>query len=128
MADRTAQAPTRPTICSEARRMRAIEGRMSIAKTLAVALVLVGAVDAASTEIALGTGMVFEANPLIRMLQGAIGFWWIAVKMGAHLLLALAVVWYPNRPTLIAMAVVTLATAIVAANNLVIYSNIVSQM
>ena len=116
----------RASMAEEARLARAIPGRTGWAKLIAVALILVGAVDAASTEIAMATGRVVEINPVIRTLQDAIGGWWIAAKMGAHLLLACAVLWYPNRPTLVAMAVVMLLTAAVAANNLLIYRNILA--
>ena len=118
-------AGDRRTLREEARRVRAIPHRVRWAKAIAVALLAAGALDAASTEIALATGRVYEANPIVRMVQDALGGWWIAPKMAAHFGLAFAVVWFPNRPTLCAMGGVALLTAIVAANNFSIYASIV---
>ncbi|MCI4663617.1 MAG: DUF5658 family protein [Neomegalonema sp.] len=113
------------TIWGEARLMRAMPSRVFWARIVAVALVVAGGVDAASTQIALSTGMVYEANPLIRALQGATGVGWIAIKMLAHFGLAGAVLWYPNRATLIAMAAIAALTLAVAVNNTLIYLHIV---
>ncbi len=118
--------PLMASIRCEARRARSHPGRLFWARLLAAALVLVGGFDAFTTELALRTGGAIEINPVIRAAQEGLGVWWIAAKMAAHVLLAGAVLWFPNRPTLIAMSLVTLLTAAVAVNNLEIYAEIVS--
>lgn len=112
-------------IRAEARRAREHPRRVLWARALAVALLVVGALDAASTELALQTGGAMEFNPLIRAAQEHLGVWWIGAKMAAHALLAAALLWYPNRPTIIALGIVTLFTALIAVNNLLIYRDII---
>lgn len=111
----------RASLRDEARRARAHLRRAYWARVVALLLLTAGVADALTTELALRTGGAVELNPIIRATQAALGVWWIPAKMAAHLLLAAALMWYPNRPTIIAMAGVAVLTAAVAANNLVIY-------
>lgn len=80
-----------------------------------------GALDCVSTELALSTGIAFEANPVIRAFQDWTGPYWVAPKMLLHLLLATALVASPSRAGLAAMSVVATLTLGAALNNLAIY-------
>lgn len=128
-ADQTA-IPTRRARASfreEARLARSHPRRAAWGRLIALAIVLAGVLDAFSTELALSTGGAYELNPVIRSLQEAIGLWWLAPKLAAHVLLGLAIMWFPNRPTLIAMALVSLGTFAVALNNIAIYADIIAR-
>lgn len=92
-----------------------------IAVTIAIALLLVGAMDAVSTELALATGQAWEANPIVRWLQEQIGVYWIAPKMAVHGFLAFVVMRFPIPMTLLVMGALASVVFAVSLNNFDIY-------
>ena len=95
------------------------------ARILAVGLIVAGALDCVSTDLALGSGGAREANPVVAAMQTALGPFWLAPKMAVHGSLAWMVVWFPNRPTLFALSAVALLTALAAVNNFAIYFTVI---
>lgn len=91
---------------------------------LSLMIVLAGALDSLSTELALATGFAREANPLVRAVQEAIGVWWILPKMALHGALAWLVTWRPTWFTIGVMSLVTMLTFAAAANNFMIFADI----
>lgn len=110
----------------QARRARANPVNAQCAALLAAAIIFTGALDAASTELALMTGRAVEANPLIAALQRATGDYWILPKMVIHGWLAAGIVWFPNRLTLFVMSGVAVLVLMVAINNFLIFRHALS--
>lgn len=106
-----------------AREARANAKNLVWAQRLAIGLIVVGALDAFSTEVALAAGSAWEMNPLIRAAQATLGVYWVMPKMLLHGFLAGMVVWYPNRATLIAMTGVSLIVLLASINNFTVYLN-----
>lgn len=119
------QSQRRPPLAALAAEARSNPWNVFWSHWLAAALIVVGVADAATTEIALSTGHASEANPFVRGLQDALGRYWIAPKMAMHGFLAGAVVYYPNRATLIGMSLVATIVLLVSINNFLIYKDIV---
>lgn len=86
-------------------------------------ILLVGALDCFSTELALSTGAAMELNPVIRAFQDWAGPYWVAPKMLIHLILALTLVAAPSRAGLMAMTAVAVLTLGAALNNLAIFQS-----
>lgn len=103
----------------------ALPRRRRLAVAVAAALLIVGAMDAATTELALSTGAAREANPIVRAIQDVIGSFWILPKMAVHALLAAVVMRFPMPITLIVMGALALVVFYVSVNNLEIYLSIV---
>lgn len=105
------------------------EGRgVMWARWLAAAIIVVGALDAVSTDLALGTGLAREANPVVRFIQAQLGDLWLAPKMALHGVMAWMVTWYPNLPTLIALTAVSALAGLAAVNNFAIYFEVAGQI
>lgn len=85
-------------------------------RLLALAVVIMGGLDLISTNAALAVGQL-EANPLLRSIQGDMGYWWSIPKMAFHLALAYLVLWIPSRRMLATGAVVSVAYVLLIANN-----------
>lgn len=83
---------------------------------VAAMFMLVGICDALSTNWALSHG-AFEVNGAMRWLQETLGPLWFVPKAMAHALVAAMIVWSPNKIVLSIMSVMTVATAMVVANN-----------
>lgn len=90
------------------------------AHILAVLIVIIGALDCFSTELALGTGNAMEANPIVRWMQDVFGAYWVWPKMAIHTLLAIALLAAPSWSALVAMGLVSMLTLAAALNNLAI--------
>ena len=85
-------------------------------RVLALAVVIMGGLDLVSTNAALAVGQL-EGNPLLRSIQGDLGFWWAIPKMAFHLALAYLVLWIPSRRMLTTGAVVSVGYVLLIANN-----------
>lgn len=103
-------------------------GRRRLAVAVAAALLIVGAMDAATTELALSTGVAREANPIVRGIQNAIGSFWILPKMAVHALLAAVVMRFPMPLTLIVMGTLAAVIFFVSVNNLEIYLDAIREV
>lgn len=114
----------RQPIWDEARRARDAEGALELSYFTAAALFLTGVLDTASTEMALSTGRAMEMNPIVSAVQEALGPYWVAPKLGTHLALVGLALWHPNRPTLIALALVAVFISAAVLNNLWVYVEI----
>jgi hypothetical protein len=90
--------------------------RVLIARYLAYAIVIIGILDAISTNAGLAVGAV-EMNPIIRYIMEHFGEMWIAPKLLVHIWLAFMVLWFPNRPTLIMMMCAMLITVYAVFGN-----------
>ena len=86
------------------------------AKMLALFLVLVAGIDVVSTNGALAAGHV-EGNPIVKEVQTHLGTWWAAPKIGFHLLLALLILWLPNRKMVSMARVVVVGYLAIVFNN-----------
>ncbi len=105
---------------------RAIPANRIYASWLAIAIIIVGALDSASTELALMTGFAVEANPIVAALQDLTGDYWILPKMLIHGWLAAGVAWFPNRLTLGVMTCIAALVFAVSISNLMIFQNAMS--
>ena len=85
-------------------------------RILALAMVVMGGLDLISTNAALASGHL-EGNPLLRSMQGDMGYWWSLPKMAFHLALAYLVLWIPSKRMLVTGAVVSVAYVMLVANN-----------
>ncbi|MDH3475536.1 MAG: DUF5658 family protein [Rhodospirillales bacterium] len=103
-------------VISKAERERGHPLRTNMALVLGLSLIFVGALDVATTNLALAAGN-FEANPLVRALQGAFGPWWALPKMVVHLLFAWFLVWLPSQRMILIGAGVVVMFLAIAANN-----------
>ncbi|MCP5368974.1 MAG: hypothetical protein H6906_15835 [Hyphomicrobiales bacterium] len=81
-------------------------------------IMIVGYLDALSTNMGLATGLVEEANALMAWMQSVAGDYWLWPKMVMHAGVAAMVVWFPHR------LVLAVVTPVVGANALVIYTNL----
>ncbi|MEL6316258.1 MAG: DUF5658 family protein [Pseudomonadota bacterium] len=98
--------------------------RHVLAQGVALALLIGGVADVASTNLALSTNLAVEANPLVAWVQAHAGAFWIVPKLAVHLGLALFVVFSP-RPSVIAlMGAVAALVFLAAGNNFAIYLEI----
>lgn len=91
------------------------------AHVIAILIIVIGALDCASTNLALGTGFAEELNPVVAWIQSVFGVYWIWPKMAIHAALAIVLLANPSRPALIAMSCVALLTLLASINNLAIY-------
>lgn len=91
------------------------------ARLLAASIVVVGAADCVSTELALSTGAAKEANPIVATAQRWFGAYWVAPKMAVHVLLAGVVLTSPKPSTLAVMGAVMLLTLAATVNNVMIH-------
>lgn len=105
----------------QARQARAVPFNRIYASWLAIAIIVAGACDALSTDLALTTGFAIEANPLVAAMQAQTGDYWILPKMLVHGWLAAGVAWFPNRLTLAVMTGVALLVFAVSINNFSIF-------
>lgn len=88
---------------------------------IAGTFVILGILDALSTNWALEVG-AFEANSFMRYLQEVFGPMWFVPKILLQALVATMIVWSPNKPTIIIMALSCCWTASVVISNFVIAS------
>jgi hypothetical protein len=88
---------------------------------IAGTFVMLGILDALSTNWALEVG-AFEANGFMRYLQEHLGVMWFVPKIMLQALVATMIVWSPNKPTIIIMALTCCWTASVVISNFVIAS------
>lgn len=94
------------------------------ATLLAAVMILAGALDALSTELALATGQAIEANPFVRSIQDQVGLFWLVPKAAIHLVMAYVIITFPTRLTFAVMGALAAATLLVAASNFEIYIDI----
>lgn len=83
--------------------------------------IILGIFDAISTNWALEVG-AFEANSFMRYLQEKFGALWFVPKIMLQAVVATMIVWSPNKPTIIIMALTCCWTASVVISNFVIAS------
>ena len=83
--------------------------------------VMLGILDALSTNWALEAG-AFEVNGFMRYLQETLGPMWFVPKILLQALVATMIVWSPNKPTIIIMALTCCWTASVVTSNFIIAS------
>lgn len=87
--------------------------------TVATLFVFVGMLDAISTNWALSVG-AYEVNGFMRGLQTMLGDFWFIPKMMMQAAVGAMIVWCPNKPTVMIMALMTTWTATIVCNNFVI--------
>ncbi len=88
-------------------------------RVLALFLLMLGGLDAASTNVALAVGH-FESNPLMRFLQADMSFWWSFPKMGAHLIITFLVLWFPSKRVLATGTMLSALYVLLVINNAVV--------
>lgn len=88
---------------------------------IAGTFVMLGILDAISTNWALEVG-AFEVNSFMRYLQEHLGALWFVPKIMIQALVATMIVWSPNKPTIIIMALTCCWTASVVISNFIIAS------
>ena len=100
-------------------RARSNEHLVRWARVLALFLVILGGLDAASTNVALAVGH-FESNPLMRFLQADMSFWWSFPKMGGHLAIAFLILWFPCKRVLASGTMLSALYVLLVINNAVL--------
>ena len=90
-------------------------------RVLALFLLILGGMDAASTNVALATGHI-ESNPIMRSLQMDMSFWWSFPKMGAHLAIAFLILWFPSKRVLASGTMLSALYVLLVINNAVLVS------
>ena len=98
---------------------RSNEQLMRWARVLALFLVILGGLDAASTNMALAAGQI-ESNPLVRSLQGGMNLLWLVPKMTAHLAIAFLVLWFPCKRVLASGTMLGALYILLVLNNAVV--------
>jgi len=88
---------------------------------IAGTFVMLGILDAISTNWALEVG-AYEVNSFMRYLQEKLGALWFVPKIMLQALVATMIVWSPNKPTIIIMALTCCWTASVVISNFIIAS------
>ncbi len=83
--------------------------------------VMLGILDALSTNWALEVG-AYEVNGFMRYLQDTLGPLWFVPKIMLQAVVATMIVWSPNKPTIIIMALTCCWTASVVTSNFLIAS------
>jgi len=101
---------------NQARKARFDTSRVFIAQCLSFFIVIIGVLDAVSTNAAINAGGV-EANPVIQYIMDNFGEMWVTPKLLVHIFLAFMVLWYPNKPTLIMMMCAMLITTYAVIGN-----------
>lgn len=86
---------------------------------VATLFMVLGMLDAISTNWALSVGAI-EVNEFMRGLQDLLGPFWFVPKMLLQALVAMMIVWSPNKPTIFIMMITCCWTASVVTNNFVI--------
>ncbi len=102
-------------------RARSNEHLLRWGRVLALFLLILGGLDAASTNVALAVGHI-ESNPLMRSLQADMSFWWSFPKMGAHLAIAFLVLWFPCKRVLASGTMLSALYVLLVINNSVLVS------
>lgn len=102
-----------------------LPSRAAIAIFLAATTLLAGVLDAVSTELALATGLAFEANPFVRAIQDEIGSFWLVPKLITHVTLAYVIVKFPTNFTFGIMGMLAMVTLGAALSNFEIYFDII---
>jgi hypothetical protein len=87
------------------------------APIVAFAVIVVGILDAVSTNAGLLAGAV-EVNPLMAYAQETLGSWWVLPKIGLQLFVAALVLMRPARMVFACVGAVVAFNAIVVLNNL----------
>ncbi len=88
-------------------------------RVLALFLLILGGLDAASTNVALAVGHI-ESNPLMRSLQADMSFWWSFPKMGAHLIITFLVLCFPCMRVLASGTMLSALYVLLVINNAVL--------
>ncbi len=88
---------------------------------IAGSFVILGIFDTISTNWALDVGG-YEVNGFMRFLQEKLGALWFVPKIMLQALVATMIVWSPNKPTIIIMALTCCWTASVVISNFIIAS------
>ncbi|NKB59617.1 MAG: hypothetical protein GKS00_25135 [Alphaproteobacteria bacterium] len=86
------------------------------AALIALSVIVVGVLDAMSTNAGLLAGAV-EVNPLMAMAQSSLGEWWVVPKIGLSLITAMIVVLRPARTVFACVAIVVAFNAVIVLNN-----------
>ena len=102
-----------------ARCARSNEHLVRWGRVLALFLLILGGMDAASTNLALAAGHI-ESNPLMRSLQADMSFWWSFPKMGVHLVIAFLVLWFPSKRVLASGTMLSALYILLVINNAVL--------
>lgn len=95
---------------------RSNERLMLCGCVLAVALVIIGALDVFSTSRGLAAGFV-EGNPLVWALQEGMSYWWSFPKMAVHVIMAALILWLPSKRVLAGGALMSTAYMFLVGNN-----------
>lgn len=90
-------------------------------KLVAFLILLIGTLDAISTNVALNMGAV-EVNVAMRSVQSSLGSMWFIPKMLMHAVVVSMIIWAPNRFVLFVVASVIVVNATVVLNNFHIIS------
>ncbi len=91
----------------------------TVYRTFALCLLILGALDAVTTNFALSIGYI-EANPLIAALIGWLGIYWLLPKMLFHFLLSCILLVKQTKKALINAGVVCTVYLAVVVNNFLI--------
>ncbi len=86
------------------------------APIVAFAVIVVGILDAISTNAGLLAGAV-EVNPLMAYAQETLGAWWVLPKLGLALLVASIVLMRPARMVFACVGIVVAYNVVVVMNN-----------
>lgn len=86
------------------------------APIVAFAVIVVGILDAVSTNAGLLAGAV-EVNPLMAYAQDTLGAWWVLPKLGLQLLVASIVLMRPARMVFTCVGLVVVINTVVVMNN-----------
>ena len=86
---------------------------------IATLFMILGTLDAISTNWALSVGG-YEANGFMRTLQAWLGPLWFIPKMLLQALVAMMIIWSPNKPTIFLMILTCAWTASVVTSNFMI--------
>lgn len=106
-----------------AMRARANPYLLNSGYAVATAFMTLGVLDAISTNWALSVG-AYEVNAFMRALQEVLGVFWFVPKILLQTVVAMMIIWSPNKPTVLIMTLTCCWTASVVANNFIVAASL----
>jgi uncharacterized protein DUF5658 len=115
-----ASAKRRKKLAEDAERSRASVFRRRAAWFVVIVYNLVAIADIVSTNIAVGSGAGFEANPIMRLAMDQAGSGWVFAKLALQGVISFMVLWFPHWIVIGFFTLATVGNALIVHNNLVI--------
>ena len=104
----------------DAESARASTPNLAAAWLLVIVYNTAGLMDIVSTNIAIGSGLGREANPIILAMMQSIGDYWVLPKLALQGVVSLMVLWFPHWIVMGFFSFATLGKTMVVYNNFAI--------